>query len=65
MSVPAVGGGYINVWEEDGFVRIATAPGGHNEYTVSLWPDDALRVADRIKRAAGVSAPLKEGADAA
>jgi hypothetical protein len=50
-----MGGGYVNSWEEHGFVWVATAPNGRNEYAVVLHSSDAVRLAERIMRSVGLA----------
>lgn len=56
-AVPAMGGATVRMWEADGFVWIAVAPHGRNEYAACLFAEDAARVlaslAAAVRRAGG------------
>lgn len=49
--VAGMGGARVRTWEADGFVWIAVAPHGRNEYAACLFVEDATRVLASLARA--------------
>jgi hypothetical protein len=45
-------GGYLRIWEEDGFVWIATSSDGRNEFAVCFFPAGIKPIVELIIRKA-------------